>query len=105
MYKLEYTNPMLSLHPVNFILIDYPITDERKTVLTTRRLVEQIVQQGNGILAHPGVFIYDHILQPRNIMLGDLCGAIGISLSSLLPILYGLKNISLTPRRIYYILF
>ena len=105
MYKLEYTNPMLSLHPVNFILIDYPITDEEKTVLTTRRSVEQIVQQGNGILAHPEVFIYDRILQPRNIMLGDLCGAIGISLSSLLPILYGLKNISLTPRRIYYILF
>lgn len=84
---------------IDLILMDYPITDEEKTVLTTRRSVEQIVQQGNGILAHPGVFIYDHILQPRNIMLGNLCGAIGISLSSLLPILYGLKNISLTPAR------
>ena len=84
---------------IDFILENYPITDAEETVLTTRRSVEQIIQQGDGILAHPGVFIYDRILQPRNIMLGDLCGAIGISLSSLLPILYGLKNISLTPAR------
>ena len=84
---------------IDFILEDYPITDAEETVLTTRRSVEQIIQQGDGILAHPGVFIYDHILHPRKILLGDLCGATGISLSSLLPILYGLKNISLTPAR------
>ena len=84
---------------VDFILEDYPITDAEKTVLSTRRSVEQIIQQGDGILAHPGVFIYDHILHPRKILLGDLCGATGISLPSLLPILYGLKNISLTPAR------
>jgi plasmid maintenance system antidote protein VapI len=84
---------------IDFILEDYPITDAEETVLSTRRSVEQIIQQGDGILAHPGVFIYDHILQPRKIMLGNLCGATGISLPSLLPILYGLKNISLTPAR------
>jgi plasmid maintenance system antidote protein VapI len=84
---------------IDFILEDYPITDAEKTVLSTRRSVEQIIQQGDCILAHPGVFIYDHILHPRKILLGDLCGATGISLPSLLPILYGLKNISLTPAR------
>ena len=47
---------------IDFILEDYPITDAEETVLTTRRSIEQIIQQGDGILAHPGVFIYDHIL-------------------------------------------